>query len=141
MDLLSRTSIVASVALVLSATTFAAAGEQGAKPPRYQLQVGQELVYKSDSEFTYEGGKFRDQATWTVWVVRANKDGSWHLVLRHANAFSQGEIPNEQKTVSFAWCDLHPDGRFAANDPFVFRMQPYSFLARLPSGAGDPAQC
>ena len=35
--------------------------------PRYRLEVGQELLYKGESDFTFEGGKFHDRASWQIW--------------------------------------------------------------------------
>lgn len=55
--------------------------------PRYRLQVGQELVYKGESIFRYEGGAHGTRDSWNVWVVRENPDGSWRLVIRSGNAF------------------------------------------------------
>jgi thiol-disulfide isomerase/thioredoxin len=141
MNLMFRASWLAAVALLLTAlaATVAASG-QAAKLPRYKLQVGQELVYKREGEFNYEGGKFRDRATWHLWVVRTNKDGSWHLVIRHASVFSQGDAVNERETVTFAWCDLFPDGRLVENESFGFQMKPLTLLLRLPSDAEEAAK-
>lgn len=54
--------------------------------PRYWPKVGQELSYRTRSEFsTADGQTLQSESTWQVWVVRQNKDGTWRLVFRHAS--------------------------------------------------------
>ncbi|HQU44148.1 MAG TPA: hypothetical protein PK867_15115, partial [Pirellulales bacterium] len=54
--------------------------------PRYWPKVGQELTYRTTSEFsTAEGQAMGSESTWQVWVVRQNSDGTWRLIFRHAS--------------------------------------------------------
>jgi thiol-disulfide isomerase/thioredoxin len=82
--------------------------------------------------------------TWKIWVVRENPDHSWRLVLRHGSRFAQERDDAAQKSsqlqpedISFAWCDVYPDGRIVDNDSFGLRMQPAQVLPRLPDTAAD----
>lgn len=59
-----------------------------ANVPRYWLKVGQELTYETMSEVSLpEGQTAANEATWQVWVVKQNANGSWRLILRHASTF------------------------------------------------------
>ncbi len=109
--------------------------------PRYRLKVGQELKYHSDSDFKYDNGSLAFKADWTVWVVRANDDGSWRLIgrssSRTAQAFS-GQKGNEgPPEVTMAHFDLFPDGRIVPNKSFGYRFDPSPLFPRLPSDAAQ----
>lgn len=100
--------------------------------PRYKLAPGQELVYESSSEFTYQGGILRASDTTTYWVTRVNPDGSWHLVAQSQSVSSQirgdkkqieaqlsaekahtvAPLPSRKETMIGSF-DLFPDGRVA----------------------------
>jgi peroxiredoxin len=99
--------------------------------PRYRLQVGQELIYSGQSEFKYQNGQYGNKDSWHIWVVKANSDGSWRLILRHGSSFKQGQNARPEE-VSFAYCDLFPDGRLVTNDSLGFRMNPRTLLVALP---------
>jgi thiol-disulfide isomerase/thioredoxin len=124
-------------------------------PPRYQLKVGQELIYKGSSLFQYEGGAFDDRTSWQLWVTRSNDDGSWRLFMRQGSVFVQkraakeeksllgalakafqgavaDEVPLQPEEITFAYCDLFPDGRIVANDTFGLSMHPDRVLPLLP---------
>jgi peroxiredoxin len=59
-----------------------------AEVPRYWLKVGQELSYRTTSEFSGgDGSALAGESTWQVWVVKQNADGGWRLILRHAASF------------------------------------------------------
>jgi thiol-disulfide isomerase/thioredoxin len=105
--------------------------------PRYKLQVGQELTYKGKGEFKHENGKFIYQSNYTIHVTRANADGSWRLVIRFGSTFSQDDGKPEKEDVSYAYCDLFPEGRMVENDTFGYRMKPRQVLPLLPQEAGD----
>jgi thiol-disulfide isomerase/thioredoxin len=126
--------------------------------PRYRLQPGQELSYSGGADFKYEGGKLLSRQSWKIWVVRENPDGGWRLILRHGSRFAQvrndaSKKPNEEgaedadakalsddpEDVTFAWCDLHPDGTIEENDSFGFRMHPAALFPRLPVTAAEAA--
>jgi peroxiredoxin len=133
----ARRFVLPSLLLGLLAAPAAAAGPAG-KVPRYRLQVGQELTYRGSDEFKYDRGRLLTRTSWRIWVVRANPDGSWRLVIRYGSAFSQG--PGEAKEdVTFAYCDLFPDGRIVENDSFGFRMNPRELLPRLPRDEAEAA--
>jgi thiol-disulfide isomerase/thioredoxin len=49
--------------------------------PRYQLRAGQKLVYEQKTHLTVQESAIEDLlATWKVYVVGQNADGSWRLV-------------------------------------------------------------
>jgi thiol-disulfide isomerase/thioredoxin len=141
----SPSAIVVTSALIIGLTNRAVAAAESVDPvPRYRLEVGQELIYRGESEFKYESGKHVTSDTWRVWVVSQNPDGGWRLVLRHGSAFSQvrdGEEAGRKKSVprdpsesvTFAWCDFYPDGRLVGNDSLGFRVQPSRLFPKLPA--------
>jgi len=114
----------------------AGAGEAADDLPRYRLKVGQELKYYGTSDFKYENGSLGYKNDWKVWVVRANDDGGWRLVLRSSNRMTQtvngGVQGDGHADVTLAYCDLSPDGRIAPNDSLGFRLDPSSIFPRLP---------
>lgn len=72
--------------LTFLAGTVATAAE--ADLPQYWLKVGQELTYETLSEVSMPDGQAAaSKATWQVWVVKQNANGSWRLILRHASTF------------------------------------------------------
>lgn len=76
--------IFAAGLLLASGGVFAAESDV----PRYWLKVGQELTYRTTSEFsTADGNAVSSESTWQVWVVKQNADGGWRLILRHAASF------------------------------------------------------
>lgn len=107
--------------------------------PRYRLQVGQELKYQGSSEFQYQGGTHGYKTDWQVWVARQNDDGSWRLVVRSSQKFSQsfgGRQPSEgPPRVTLAYCDLSPDGRIVPNESLGFHLDPTPILPRLPANS------
>src|SRR5262249_55076955 len=130
--------------------------------PRYRLQVGQELIYRSEDDFKYETGAFHYETTWHVWVVRDNPDGGWRLLIRAGMTMSQSSASQPAKTsyltalvkglietfssattvsrpvdVTFAYCDFSPDGRVVENDSFGYRMSPHRLLPRLPKDQAE----
>lgn len=119
----------------------AAADEAESSVPRDRLKVGQELKYHGTSDFKYENGAFGTKSDWQVWVVRANDDGGWRLVLRHSSRMTQTVNGTEQggghADVTLAYCDLSPDGRIAPNDSLGFRVDPSSIFPRLPGDGGE----
>jgi peroxiredoxin len=164
--------------------------------PRYWLKVGQELSYRTTSEFSTGDGQARaSESTWQVWVVKQNADGGWRLILRHAASFqappsapkpppaktpatkptapkpgapkptapkpgaakpvagkttpksvppkaaaakpSKPTAPATGSTVmleqiTFAYCDLSPDGAIAPNPTLGFQFEPRLLLLKFP---------
>jgi thiol-disulfide isomerase/thioredoxin len=117
-------------ALTLVGRQAALSGEEPL--PRYRLEVGQDLKYSGSDEFKFQTGSFTTKETWRVWVVRQNDDGSWRLVFRHGSTHIDSRGGTAREEVSYAWCDLTPDGALADNDSLGFRMQPRRLLPRLP---------
>src|SRR4051794_24789074 len=78
--------------LVLAGLALAPPAPAADPPPRYKFQPGQELAYRSATSFKY--GEGATAATMnhdydrTVWVVRANADGSFRLVLRERDTYT-----------------------------------------------------
>jgi thiol-disulfide isomerase/thioredoxin len=101
--------------------------------PRYKLKLGQELHYTGTGTFKYESGSFDSANDWKIWVSRENEDGSRRLIVRHAAAHDSQDASGENASVTLAYLDLLPDGRFAENDSFGYRMNPHVLFARLPS--------
>src|SRR5262245_57969487 len=85
------------------------------QPPRYQLEVGQELVYEGSFRFKYENGSHGTTDKTTFWVTRKNDDGSWHLIAQNESTFSQsyggGQESPGRKDKALDAFDLFPDGR------------------------------
>ncbi|HEY2586207.1 MAG TPA: TlpA disulfide reductase family protein [Tepidisphaeraceae bacterium] len=134
---LRTTIVVVAVGLLIS--TVSALAESGA-PPRYKLEVGQELRYEGTSDFKYEGGGFRGEDASTVWVIRANVDGSRRVVMRSKSKFGQvvnGKEMGGHEDVTLMYFDVFPDGRIVRNDSIGFRGDPSSEFPRLPDGSAD----
>jgi thiol-disulfide isomerase/thioredoxin len=133
----------AALALLLGGTLLlpADAGEKAGDLPRYQLQVGQELVYEGSSQFKHTTGTLDSTNSYHIWVVAANPDGSHRLIIRQGSSFSQSGVKSPaQEDVTFGYCDLFPDGRFERNDSFGYRLSPASALPRLPKNAAELAR-
>jgi thiol-disulfide isomerase/thioredoxin len=103
--------------------------------PRYQLEVGQELVYYGSSEFRFDGGSHGTTDRTTLWVTHQNADGSWHVVAHNENSFRQSSGKDEKETGQSA---LGPPDRkeqqFDAFDVF-----PDGHIAKAPAGPRDRA--
>jgi RNA polymerase sigma factor (sigma-70 family) len=110
--------------------------------PRFRLEPGQELVYTGEDQASgSRGSRIRIRSEERIWVVRANKEGGWHLVLRSTTVLPLGTGGNaERKTVTFAGCDLFPDGRLVENDTFGLRREARSLLPRLPADTAEAAR-
>ncbi|MHC4138100.1 MAG: hypothetical protein ACYS0K_24435, partial [Planctomycetota bacterium] len=97
-----------SFAVVLLAAATAAAPD---KPPRYRLEVGQELRYETNYRLDYKVLLFiKDTIQRTfdrrIWVVRHNGDGSFRLFVITKRTDDDGETSHW-----LSYCDLFPDGR------------------------------
>lgn len=96
--------------------------------PRYKLAVGQELRYESALAFKHQRGAYKDETTWTFWVVRQNPGGGWRVVVKQAQKTDGAAAADER----LAWFDLSPDGRFARNDSLSFYVEPSLVFPPLP---------
>ncbi|MGO9467901.1 MAG: TlpA family protein disulfide reductase [Isosphaeraceae bacterium] len=108
--------------------------------PRYRLSVGQELKYHGTSDFKYQDGLLAYQDDWTVWVVRANDDGSWRIIARSSSRMSAtraGKKDEDPPDVTIAHFDLYPDGRIVSNKSFGYRFDPSPLFPRLPKDAAE----
>jgi hypothetical protein len=122
--------LAASVPFILGTSTTEASG--GKEPPRYRLEVGQELTYRGTSDFRYERGSFGDRSEWSVWVVRRNDDGGWRLVVRsNQTSINDGKTQGDPD-LALAWFDLTPDGTIAPNDSWGYRFDPTPLFPKLP---------
>ncbi len=110
--------------IVLCGACLAEAGER----PRYKLKVGQQLTYRSSSEFKYEGGSHEYKKDYVIWVAAKNDDGSWRLIIRDSMQFSRGGEPR----ITFAYLDLAPDGSYKPNPSLGYRLDPTSIFIPLP---------
>ncbi|HEX4588489.1 MAG TPA: TlpA disulfide reductase family protein [Gemmataceae bacterium] len=126
-----------ALAVIATATTRAAE-----TLPRYHFQPGQELTFRWVNEFKYgEGenaGAHGTKADWTVWVLRANADGSYRLVLREKSVFSQthGKDKHEQPAqTQVVYADVFPDGRVTMNKSIQYRNHPEAIFPPLPANA------
>jgi thiol-disulfide isomerase/thioredoxin len=105
--------------------------------PRYDFKLGQELHYSGKGTFKYDSGSFDSANDWKIWVARENPDGSRRLLVRQAAAHNSQDASGEDATVTLAYLDLFPDGRFAENSSFGYRMNPHVLFARLPSDENE----
>ena len=78
-----------SLGLLALLMVIPARSAEAQPPPRYRLEVGQELVYEGSSQFKYQNGSHGTKDKTTFWVTRKNDDGSWHIIAHNENAFSQ----------------------------------------------------
>jgi thiol-disulfide isomerase/thioredoxin len=131
--MLSRLSLWLGGALLLQV----GAGEL----PRYNLQVGQELVYEGGSQLKYARGTHDSTNRYNVWVVAANPDGSRRVLIRQAVSFPKSAAnPVAREDVVLGYCDVFPDGRYERNDSFGLRLNPASVLPQLPRNAAELAK-
>jgi thiol-disulfide isomerase/thioredoxin len=138
--------LVASFPSLLVVAGLAAAAEPPTVP-RYKFKPGQEITYRSTGTFKYgekkTAGEHGTTVDWTVWVVRANEDGSFRLVLREEEAFfevsagKKREHPTEKRLV---YADVFPDGRILPNDTIRYRGHPEPIFPRLPRDAAEAAR-
>src|SRR4051794_23538043 len=112
--------------------------------PRYRFAVGQELSLRSTSEFKYgegdQAGAHGSKTDRTVWVVKANADGSFRLVIREADTFStthNGKTSDQPASTRLVYADIFPDGRVTPNRTIRYRGHPQTLFPHLPqNGAG-----
>jgi thiol-disulfide isomerase/thioredoxin len=110
--------------------------------PRYRFKVGQVVIMRSTSDFRYNDRGFGNETEWTAWVVRANPDGGWRIIVR-SSARATSLVDGEQKAgtawpdVTLASVDLAPDGTFAHDDSFNFQLALPTLFPKLPRGPAE----
>jgi thiol-disulfide isomerase/thioredoxin len=128
--------------LLIGSTAGRLLAEDSLPLPRYRLVLGQELQYHGQSDFKY--GKDDNVATMgddvecQAWVVGANADGGWRVVIRsttkswssYGKDGKRSEEPLRSEMVQF---DLNPDGRVSCNESFNPQLQPETLFPRLPA--------
>jgi RNA polymerase sigma factor (sigma-70 family) len=109
------------------------------KLPRYRLEPGQELAYTGDVSIGSGRARFRQHQDWRLWVVGANKEGGWRVVIRRRDVIPEGVHgnPERRKKVYFARCDLFPDGRVVMAKSFGVPLLTRSLLPLLPPGTAE----
>jgi peroxiredoxin len=137
--------LLASFASALAVAGLASAGAP--EVPRYQFEPGQEMSYRTTSTFKYGEGKAArergSRADWTVWVVRANVDGSFRLVIRQEDNsfyFLNGKKQEQPARARLVYADVFPDGRVIPNDTILYRGHPGAIFPRLPRDAAEAAK-
>lgn len=122
--------------VLCAAALFAAATAAAPdKPPRYRLEVGQELRYETSYRLDYKAlllikCTIRRTFDRRIWVVRHNRDGSFRLFVGTKKTDDGGETSHW-----FSYCDLFPDGRFARNLTLNIDFDPAEIFKPLPRGA------
>ncbi|HVX60360.1 MAG TPA: hypothetical protein VHC19_07160, partial [Pirellulales bacterium] len=61
--------------------------------PRYQLEIGQQLDYETSSSQKYQSGELKSAADWRIWVVSANQQGGWRLLVKQTMWNASGDRP------------------------------------------------
>jgi thiol-disulfide isomerase/thioredoxin len=122
--------------------SLAAFGVDGEALPRYRLQPGQELAFRSSTVFKSGEGKtaseLSSQSDWTAWVLRANSDGSFRLVLREKNVLTQtfqGKKSGQDAETRIVYADVFPDGRVRMNPTILFQGHSGELFPLLPADA------
>jgi thiol-disulfide isomerase/thioredoxin len=141
--LTTRGAGIMTVAMAIAAAGGARAGDE---LPRYRLEPGMELAYKSSSTFKHQSGMHIDEEETTAWVVRGNDDGSVRIVLRQGSRFTATSVVDTLKNLfkksnkapmeyHIGYIDLFPDGRIGPDAEQGFRIIPANLFPRLPESA------
>lgn len=144
---------VLAVAAVMAGSAEVVAGGEGAgKPerakfaealPRYRLEVGQQLDYETSSSQKYQSGELKSAADWRIWVVAANQDGGWRLLVKKTMWHASGDRPISKDAGAaqpeLAYFDLAPDGRIVGQSSNNFRIDVRDVFPRLPDNEQELA--
>lgn len=133
--------------LAILILTTASASADAPSVLRYRFTPGQELTFRSVSEFKYgEGqsaGTHGTKDDTTAWVVRANPDGSFRLVLREKSVFSMGHgqtTRDQPAQTRLVYADVFPDGQVTINKTIQYRGHPGTLFPRLPKDQAEAAK-
>jgi thiol-disulfide isomerase/thioredoxin len=139
--MLARTALFGSGAILLFPLLAVAADNS---LPAYQFKPGQVLTFHASSQFKFgEGAKAGEHGTtsdYTVWVVRPNPDGSYRLIIRDKNVFSQsfnGKKMDQPARTSLVYADVFPDGRVLPNKSIQYQGNPGNLFPPLPRDASQ----
>ena len=104
------------------------------------IKLNQAVLFcrTADAESNASPACVSSAGDWTAWVVRANKDGSFRLVLREKNVFSNtfnGKKLEQPGRTSVVYADIFPDGRVLMNKTIQYRGHPGSLFPKLPGDA------
>jgi thiol-disulfide isomerase/thioredoxin len=94
---------------------------------RYRLEPGIELVYEGRTEGGGGGLDFDREVHWNIWIVRANRDGSFRIAMR-----TRGLAP-----ARLGLGDLRPDGTYRPLYVGAYTPLPAALFPPLPAAWGD----
>ncbi|MHC4732312.1 MAG: TlpA family protein disulfide reductase [Planctomycetota bacterium] len=94
---------------------------------RYQLEPGVELVYEGKMEGGGGGLNFDSEVRWNIWIVMANRDGSFRIAMR-----TQGLAPPR-----LGLGDLRSDGTYRPLFVDAYTPLPATLFPPLPAAWGD----
>ncbi|HEY4311929.1 MAG TPA: TlpA disulfide reductase family protein [Pirellulales bacterium] len=117
-----------------------------AKPLRYKVHIGQELIYTGESDFQHDDGSIKTKINWKLLPVRQNPDGGCRMLIRQGTSRGrtkkgEAEVTYSPEKVSMAWCDLAPDGCIADNPTLDFTLDVRAVLPQLPKAGQTSWQC
>lgn len=123
------------IAVLLSASLAAAKEPVGFRMPSYRLPVGQKLFYSITSAQKMARGERGSARMQEFWVMRVNPDSSRRVFIRSSasgyRVAADGKRTENGPDVSWAYCDIHPDGRVVDN-PSLNVNDPRSLFLPLP---------
>jgi thiol-disulfide isomerase/thioredoxin len=94
---------------------------------RYQLEPGLELVYEGKMEGAGDGINFETEIRWNIWIVKANRDGSFRIAMR-----TQGLAEPR-----LGLGDLRADGTYRPLFVSAYTPLPAALFPPLPAAWGD----
>jgi thiol-disulfide isomerase/thioredoxin len=139
--LLTACVTVAHVSLAAAEETALDRSNSSHPLPRYQLKVGQDVVYKLTRQQEYTDGKPetpgdmpRDDSEWRVFVAGENPDGSWRLLIRMNRILKHRDGSIRVQMRSLSALDLMPNGSYTVDErtAIVQRLVPQELFCRLP---------
>ena len=132
--------------ILVSVIALLMAASSGRGQPKYKLELGQELAYRTTYTFKYgvkdRTGEVVRRTDWAVWVVRANPDGSRRVVVRQEEKQQQvsgGRKLDRPGQTRVLYADIFPDGRVSPNPTITPQAQFELLFPRLPKDATEEA--